>query len=85
MFKPHIEKCLSGFHFQVKKQNRCHLNNGTRQTLPPLQNPSAKGAEYEAHSATGPEFSAQEENKPKIQNRECNAGLLRGSKRGDAR
>lgn len=29
MFKPHIEKCLSGFHFQVKKQNRCHLNNGT--------------------------------------------------------
>lgn len=57
---------MSGFHFQVKKQNWCHLNNGTRQTLPPLQNPSAKGAEYEAHSSTGPESSAQGEKKKKI-------------------
>lgn len=54
---------MSGFHFQVQKQNWCHLNNGTRQTLPPLQNPSAKEAEYEAHSSTGPESSAQGEKK----------------------
>lgn len=36
--------------------------------MPPLQNPSAKGAEYEAHRSTGPELSVQGGGKTKNKN-----------------
>lgn len=67
-----------------EKQNWCHLNNGTRQTSPPLQNPNAKGTECEAHSTTGSGSGAQEGGK-KNQNQDCNARSLHGSLRRDAR
>lgn len=51
-----------GFHFRAEKQTQCHLNSGATQTSP-LQNQSAKGAEYEAGSTTRPGTSSKREKK----------------------